>query len=265
MAIAFVAASNGGESVSDASPFSTAGTGVMTFDPSTADCVVMIFAWQGFAALTGATFDGGAATAMWNFRETIFGIQGVAGFVKTGGSWSGAKAVAATFTGTAGTIAWVGSSWSGVEQVQASCFRTAVTKSINPNLSDSVVVANAVSGDVVVDGVHIGTTVYGTTNQTYRANRDDIAGNNESIGHSSAAASGSTTMQYTYASEQIGALGAAALIPSSGGGGGGQILSAGGILTGGILTGGALVGGNARTRSTVFFPDFARTRKLALL
>lgn len=52
---------------------------------------------------------------------------------------------------------------------------------------------------------------------------------------------------------------------TAGGGGGGQILSGGGILSGGILTGGALIGGNGRNRSTVFFPDFARTRKLAFL
>lgn len=180
--------------------------------------LVVVVGWQGGATLTGGvTYNGNAMSAMWNFRDTIFATQGIGGWVLTGSGLGAGSAhnIVATFGFTASVAAVVASSWCGVDQ--ASPARTAVTEpNMDANLTGSVVCSNATSGDVVVDGVHAGYGTYGTSTQTHRAHQDEL-GNFDSVGHSSASATGSTTMGYTYPEEVVGALACAALKPSAGG------------------------------------------------
>lgn len=182
--------------------------------------VIAVIGGDGFpATVTGCTFNGTTMTAMWNTRETQINVYGQAGFILPVGTGDGvAHNVVCTIGATAGQAALITESWSGVNQSTPN--RTAFTTNLSGgggsgcNIAGSVSlnVSNAVSNDAVVDGITMNHPFTGTT-QTIVKSFGNIGGNNTSVYGSRAAATGATTMGYTFPTspEVCGAFGAAAI------------------------------------------------------
>lgn len=216
-AIAFDVAGAGGNSTG------TTITAAHTVTSSiTKSVVVAIVAWNQSGApaatISGCTHNGNTMTQMWNHRETALNSYGSAGFVIATGTGDGASHnVVCTFGFTASSGAsLLTTSWSGVNQSTPA--RTAATPfdfdSTNNSPAVQITVSNAVSGDMVIDGLSLGSATSSTSSKTSRATDVNYLGTNASNQHSSAAATGSTVMGYTIrAAETIGTLNAAALQP----------------------------------------------------
>jgi hypothetical protein len=149
--------------------------------------------------ISGCTHNSNAMTEMWNVVNTTFSLNvRSAGFViATGTDVNVSRTVLCTFNTTVGDgNALYTSSYSGVNQ--STPYRTAST---NTGLTDAgtatVTVANAVTGDVVVDGMFTYTTTPGTSSTTLRSSNSNLFGEQTSMATSTAASTGSQVMSYT--------------------------------------------------------------------
>jgi hypothetical protein len=126
----------------------------------------------------------------------------------------GTFSIACTWGATIAALVGEAESWFGVNQSTPN--RTAITSNggvvAGPT---SVVVSNAVSGDMVIDVMTVNATagIAVTGSQTQRNLRTNVGGNNFSAGSSSLPASGSTTMGWTYTGSHPWAEIGVALIP----------------------------------------------------
>lgn len=178
--------------------------------------VVAILSWEvDYATVSSCTYNGSSMTQMWNFRETGANISGSAGFIIPTGTGDGTAHTLSCTTGAAATngTTLLSLSFGGVNQ--ATPFRTASTANIDTTSgSASLVVSNAASGDMVVDGfTNWSDALAAVSTQTIRLSHN--SGNGYSGYTSTAAATGSTTMGYNSftTTEHFSAFGAAAVRP----------------------------------------------------
>lgn len=182
--------------------------------------VLGLLSWQNGGAaggVTSCTYNGNAMTELWDFRETDVGLQGTAAYIYANGTGDGTAhslscTVSANITGNGGlTLTTISASGAN----QSTPNRTPVTDSITATSTLSITVSDAVSGDLVVDGISIyGETAAPTTTQTSRQTFANVGGNSWSAAVSTAAASGSTNMGYGFsANERYAAIGAVAIRP----------------------------------------------------
>lgn len=193
-----------------------------TTGTATSTIVCAHVGWWSTTAVTlvGVTHNGNAMAVIKNNLDTTWPNRwGAAIFVIAVGTGDGAShPVIATFSGNVEDGDLMVVSWSGIDQ--ATIFRVAPTPTSVDTTSGSIslTVANAQSGDIVIDTGIISTPSGLTSGQTRRAGIDNMNANGNSLQTSSAAAVGSTNMSYTFdGAERFGILAGAALIPASGG------------------------------------------------
>lgn len=158
--------------------------------------------WKGQARLVSTVTVNSVSmgTALWNFREATFDDHGSAAYWQSNPS-SGLQTVTATFTGNVNEAACVSQTWTGLGSPRTA--RT--TEWVDPGNSPAqVVVDNAVNNDTVLDGFWItnsAITVGG--GHTSRKEIENADGDSDSFGTASAAATGSTTMSWTYTDASV--------------------------------------------------------------
>ena len=168
--------------------------------------------------VSSVTYNSVGLTSKWDVKESSFNKKGTSVWYMTGAPCGSAHNVVVTFSAAVNVAAASASSWTGVDQ--STPLRTNFnTEWVDPGPSPAqAVVSNAVSGDVVVDAFMSNANTGFAGGQTVRDSHVNFDGNNSTQAHSSANATGSTTMSYTWTGNAAWALGAVALIPSSGGG-----------------------------------------------
>lgn len=170
----------------------------------------------GNAAVTisSVTYNGVGMTAMWAQTDTSSGVEAKQRSYFLAAPATGTNNVIITLSANGvGTLAGAAASFSGVNQTGTvgNSWRTPV---ISDGSSSDIVVANAVSGDYVVDGMGIyNTTGVIAPNHTNVATQDPVTvGSVYAHGMQYHPATGSTTMSWTNMTLFSG--GAAALIPA---------------------------------------------------
>ena len=197
----------------------TVGTGL------TNSAVVVLLAWEGVNPVgsdtagtlpASATYNGHAMTQLWNARNTLGSLAygGSSAWIYANGTGDGTAHPAAVTLGFTTYSARLDVLvFGGVNQSTPNRTCPTVVTADTSSGSASITVANAVSGDMVVDGMNISGSATGVTS-TKTSRKLTFDGNNVTGATSTAAATGSTAMGYTFAaSEKMVTLGACALIP----------------------------------------------------
>ncbi len=147
--------------------------------------------------VTGVTYNSVAMTQLWNFDSSGGVSAQSSGWILVAPATGAHNIVITLSGGSGGYIAGIGQSWTEVNQTTPTrtAFTTSADGSPNPI---SLTVSDAQSGDVVVDGAAIYDTAHTAVgNQTQRRLDTNISGSNYTHGSQSAAATGSTVMQWT--------------------------------------------------------------------
>lgn len=167
--------------------------------------VVALVQWElDSATVTSCTYNGNAMTQMWNYRETLAGVMGSAGFVYANGVGDGsAHSVSCTFPVSQASAGAALTTVSFYNVNQSTPSRTAATTPASYDCSSttsiSLVVGSATNTDQVVDGyvLYNDNPATATTTKTVVQNHANVQFNNFATYTSRAAATGSTTMGYT--------------------------------------------------------------------